>query len=429
MPSHHALPQMLATKLEFELPLNYKAPDQGHIKVFARSVVRKDKQDANLPWLVYFQGGPGFAAQRPVSHSGWMKRALEEYRVLLLDQRGTGLSTPVNYASLAHLSASEQADYLSHFRADNIVRDAEAIRKQLSPDAPWTILGQSFGGFCVLRYLSAAPEGLKEAYITGGIPPLGRSADEVYRATYKRVKQKNLEFHRRFPDAAGLLKKLHQHLLAQEVLLPGGQRLEPKMLQLLGIHLGMEDGPEGVYYLLEQALMHTASGVKVNPLFTERFVQMLDYNTNPLFSLLHEAIYCQKQASRWAAHRIRTEYSEFDAPSGAPMLLTGEMIYPWMFDCFDNLKPLKECAELLAAKDDWPMLYDIDQLAQNKVPVAAAIYSEDMFVEMDYSLETARKVANLKYWLTSEYEHNGIRMDGERILSRLIALNRTEILR
>ena len=58
------------------------------------------------------------------------------------------------------------------------------------------------------------------------------------------------------------------------------------------------------------------------------------------------------------------------------------------------------------------------------MPVAAAIYSEDMYVEMQYSLETAARVNNLKYWLTSEFEHNGIRMDGDKVLSKLIELNK-----
>jgi hypothetical protein len=40
-------------------------------------------------------------------------------------------------------SAAEQVEYLKHFRADNIVKDAEFIRLHLVPDAkPWTILGQ-----------------------------------------------------------------------------------------------------------------------------------------------------------------------------------------------------------------------------------------------------------------------------------------------
>lgn len=40
-------------------------------------------------------------------------------------------------------SAEKLVDYLKHFRADNIVNDAEFIRVCLVPDSgPWTILGQ-----------------------------------------------------------------------------------------------------------------------------------------------------------------------------------------------------------------------------------------------------------------------------------------------
>ena len=58
------------------------------------------KEDAELPWLVFFQGGPGFGASRPDTNSGWLKRALQEFRVLLLDGRGTGRSTPVTHQTL-----------------------------------------------------------------------------------------------------------------------------------------------------------------------------------------------------------------------------------------------------------------------------------------------------------------------------------------
>jgi hypothetical protein len=59
-------------------------------------------------------------------------------------QRGTGLSTPLTASSMLQFkSAEDLADYLKHFRADNIVNDAEFIRVRLVPDAgPWTVLGQ-----------------------------------------------------------------------------------------------------------------------------------------------------------------------------------------------------------------------------------------------------------------------------------------------
>ena len=201
------------------------------------------------------------------------------------------------------------------------------------------------------------------------------------------------------------------------------------MLQLLGVNIGMEQGPEAVYYLLEQALIDTAHGVDINPLFAHQFSQLLSYNTNPIFALMHESIYCQQTASSWAAHRVRKQFEQFNYRPDKPLLFTGEMVYPWMFAQFEALIPLQPAADLIAAKKDWSALYDLEILANNNVPVAAAIYSEDMFVEMQYSLETAKQVRNLKYWLTSEYEHNGIRMDGERILDKLIKLNRGHCLR
>jgi pimeloyl-ACP methyl ester carboxylesterase len=79
------------------------------------------------------------------------------------------------------------------------VRDAECIREVLSPGRPWSLLGQSFGGFCSLTYLSLFPRSLHEVYLTGGVAPIGRSADEVYRATYQRVADKNRAFFTRFP--------------------------------------------------------------------------------------------------------------------------------------------------------------------------------------------------------------------------------------
>ncbi len=94
---------------------------------------------------------------------------------------------------------SEQAIYLAHFRADSIVRDAELIREELDVDR-WSVLGQSFGGFTTMTYLSIAPEGLREAFITGGLAPIGRPVDDVYRATYRRLIERNERYFDRYPD-------------------------------------------------------------------------------------------------------------------------------------------------------------------------------------------------------------------------------------
>jgi hypothetical protein len=104
-------------------------------------------------------------------------------------------------------------------------------------------------------------------------------------------------------------------------------------------------------------------------------------------------------------------------------LFTGEHVYPWMFEDYGGLAPLREAAHLLAERE-WPRLYDPEVLASNEVPVAAAIYVNDMYVERAFSEETAARIRGARTWITNEYEHNGLRADGARILGRLIDLAR-----
>ena len=65
------------------------------------------------------------------------------------------------------------------------------------------MLGQSFGGFCTITYLSLAPEGIREALITGGLPGLDATADDVYRITYPIVAERNRRHYERFPHGRG----------------------------------------------------------------------------------------------------------------------------------------------------------------------------------------------------------------------------------
>lgn len=39
-----------------------------------------------LPYLLYLQGGPGFESPRPTGAGGWLSKACEENRVILMDQ-------------------------------------------------------------------------------------------------------------------------------------------------------------------------------------------------------------------------------------------------------------------------------------------------------------------------------------------------------
>ena len=113
-----------------------------------------------------------------------------------------------------------------------------------------------------------------------------------------------------------------------------------------------------------------------------------------------------------------------ERPDAPEPLFTGEMVYPWYFEEDPALRPLRQTADLLAAKPDWPALYDCGQLAANTVPVAAAVYTDDIYVDRDLSLETAEAVRGLKVWETAEFHHDGIADDGEGIFNRLLGMVR-----
>ena len=423
-------PGLVITDHTFSVPLDHAGPDGEQIEVFAREVAAAGKAaaDPGLPWLLFFQGGPGFGAPRPLGPDGWLERALASYRVLLLDQRGTGRSTPANRQTLARLGTPRaQADYLAHFRADSIVRDAELIRGRLTGGEPWSVLGQSFGGFCTVSYLSLAPAGLREVFITGGLPGLTATAGDVYRLTYPQVAAKNRAHYERYPQDVQRAVQVARHLdgaaaAGGGVRLPGGGLLTVAAFQSLGRLLGASTGSATLHYLLEDAF---AAG-ELSDSFLHEVQAHLSFAPAPLYALLHEACYAQGGATEWAAQRVRAEFAEFDPSAAlggdAPLFFTGEMIYPWMLGADPVLAPLRAAAELLASRDGWPALYDAGQLAAAGVPGAAAVYFHDMYVPAELSLATAAAITGLRTWVTSEYEHDGLRVSNGRVLGHLLDL-------
>jgi hypothetical protein len=50
-----------------------------------------------------------------------------------------------------------------------------------------------------------------------------------------------------------------------------------------------------------------------------------------------------------------------------------------------------------------------------------------MYVERAFSEETAQSIRGIKLWVTDEYEHDGLRLDGEKVLGRLLDMLHGEI--
>jgi pimeloyl-ACP methyl ester carboxylesterase len=540
----------------FTCPLDWTAAADGAaptIDVYVRELVlsKHAASAATLPCLIFLQGGPGFPAPRPSAPlGGWMKSALaERFRVLLLDQRGVGRSTAATGETLAARGdAAAQAAYLSHLRADSIVRDCEAVRRALVGEkGKVSLLGQSFGGFIALSYLSMCPDSLERVLLTCGLAPVGQPADELYRRTFARMRERNRRFYARYPEhveqvcarrsaprdavwrgvrrergrgrdvrgygelrllalagwvcrckaaharpracpaapsdaractagrpdlhrasvrstfpPSGQVKTIVRALRASPQQLPSGGTLTARRFLQLGLLLGSSTGFEALHQLLEAPFlgglaMPAADGSAdgAPPRLSREFLKDVEarqagFESNPLYWLLHEPIYATggAQPTAWAAERVlRDELvgSPFDADavldadaaaaadgvpsasaSGAPVYFSGEMVYSWMADDYAELRGLKGAAELLAAKADWPPLYDEAALRDTRVPVACLIAYDDIYVERDFSEAVAKLLGDkCVVWVSNQFAHSALR-DDPAVFSKLLEMSQGE---
>lgn len=402
------------------VPVDHDDPGRfGSIQVFARELVDPGRDAEDLPLLLFLQGGPGGASPRPLG-GGWWSTALRTHRVVLLDQRGTGRSSRIDGRTVAPMDPETAAEYLACFRADAIVEDAELLRHAVYGGRRWSTLGQSYGGFCTLTYLSRHPEALTACYVTGGLPGITATAEDVYARTFTRQEARNRAFAARHPDDQRRIEALADRLTGGDVRLPDGDPFHVERLRMLGMPFGMSSGVDGLHWALD-LIDADADGVP-SPAFLHWVWAETGFDGNPLYMPLQEVIYHQgERAGGWAAEQERDRRPAFDA-AARPLALTGEAVFSWMFRDIAALRPFQGAAELLAARTEWPLLYDPDRLASNEVPLAAAQYLDDPYVDIDLAQDTAARVGNAQVWATNEYLHDGLRVAGDVILPRLIDL-------
>jgi len=390
------------------------------IRIFAREVVDASKRGEDLPLLVFLQGGPGGKSPRPFGRDGWIASAVKRFRVILPDQRGTGRSTPVSGAQFDAMSAEDGARRLALHRADSIVRDLEALRETHFPGRQWWTLGQSYGGFLTLQYLSQYPESIVASAVTGGLAGLDAGPEEVYARTFPRMLAKNAEFRERTPHLQGRIGRVADILAAEDVRLPGGDRLTVRRLQTIGFGFGMKVGFDRAHWMFDEAFIDAAE-TRLSDAFLAEVEADTSFAGGQLYAALQEAIY-GPGPSAWAAQRELERHPEF-AETGRPLHFTGEAVFPWMFDEIAALRPFRGAVAHLAAHEQPMEWYEPSRLAANEVPVEAAVYYDDMYVDAQLSLDTAARVPGLHAWVTNEFEHDGLRLGdvAERLFTALEA--------
>ncbi|KAL9023597.1 MAG: hypothetical protein Q9196_007101 [Gyalolechia fulgens] len=224
--THQVPGKLLTSEYFFQVPLDHAHPRDDTLKLFARSVERFER--------------PVDASKADTKQLPWC----------------TGLSSTVTAQTLAkHGGPEEQADYLRYFRADSIVEDCEAIRKVLTADYPdekkkWSIIGQSFGGFCCMNYLSA-----QVSILTAP-------------ASTAKVAERNRAYYNKYAEDMQRVKNIVHYLQTEDVKLPSGDTI-----------LRMASDLNNFGYFTAPTL--------------SQFEGLLPFDTLPLYALVHELIYLQ----------------------------------------------------------------------------------------------------------------------------------------
>jgi hypothetical protein len=136
-------------------------------------------------------------------------------------------------------------------------------------------------------------------------------------------------------------------------------------------------------------------------------------------------------ASNWAADRVGKSLEAFkwlhqdwegpETSKETPLYFSGGMLYPFLFDTCSELMKLKETAQILAEFDQWPCLYDEEQLAKNEVPVYAACF-EDMYVDPEIARQTASKIRGIKVFETNVLYHSALTLKSADVFRELLRL-------
>ena len=486
--------------------------------------------------MIYLQGGPGFGCALPVSglslassSSSWAASVLiggknsnvdgkSFERILLMDQRGTGKSSPISKQQLAKKfpdlfildstddsnkkgnvvgeefgsedntdarmmllqarqskALSEATEYLSLFRADSIVRDAEWIREAVCNPFPsgeeeeggsntgpkarpyGAALGQSFGGFCLMTYLSSIAHPPEIMLYTGGIAPMNTPIKEVYDRLWLRVRERSWKYYEQYPGDVARVKKIVRTLLSHEnsvtpIKLPSGGILTARRFLQLGLALG---GSPGVSFNNLHGIINSAFVDEDSDELSNAFLKRIDYEQSfddaPLYFLLHESIYADGDgvATQWAAYRSYESHvqsnAEFDyrltsnEDNANPTLFFGEMVFPFMahgdFNELSNYG-MRMLSEALAEKSDWLPLFDQGNMRSSlvgpkkKTRAASATYYDDMYVDFDCAMKLVQRggpMEGARVYVTNEYQHSGLRDDGANIVTKLFAIAKNQM--
>lgn len=229
------IPAVKAQCRFLSVPENWAKPEGKTIELRVARVAAKKSSEAVADPILFLAGGPGQAALEAYPLLAAAFESINETRdVVLIDQRGTGESTPLDCqidSSWDLLESEADIDWEGyvkgclagisadprHFTTVDAIADFEHVRETLGYEK-YNLVGVSYGTRAALTYVSRHPESIRSVIIDGVVPSqeaLGYShainLENALATTFSRCAA-NAECNQKFPDLANKLKVLLERL-------------------------------------------------------------------------------------------------------------------------------------------------------------------------------------------------------------------------
>jgi pimeloyl-ACP methyl ester carboxylesterase len=178
---------------DFSVPEDWNSPEGRHI-VLKVAVVRADTDKPEADLVTFLDGGPGGAATEDYAAvQGGFQPLRESHHILLVDQRGTGGSNPLNctdrkedeHVLPAKATEASEAGLIDtikdclaklapradpkFYRTSDAAQDLEAVRVALG-SPPLDLIGISYGTRMAQQYAGRYPQAIRSIVLDSTVP-------------------------------------------------------------------------------------------------------------------------------------------------------------------------------------------------------------------------------------------------------------------
>lgn len=230
---------------EFEVPENWDAPAGRKIRLHL-AVARSQAVEADRDLVVFLDGGPGGAATDDYpAVAAALAPLRKHHHIVLLDQRGTGASNPLDCGDALALDTDKAAPLdpahagaiaggpgdrvrrcvaklapraaPQFYATTDAVRDLEAVRLALG-GAPLDLVGISYGTRVAQQYAARYPRAVRSVVLDSAVPNrlvlLSEHARNLEDTVQRRLAncKADSECGRRFGDSYAILRAVHARL-------------------------------------------------------------------------------------------------------------------------------------------------------------------------------------------------------------------------